>query len=82
MEYIRGGTLKQRLKETALNINEILPIIEQVASALSYAHKKGYIHRDIKPANILLSKGWYKCLSRFWHYPLPIAIYNQYSIKH
>lgn len=53
MELLRGGTLKERLEKSALGIPTILSIIQQIASALYYAHNQGYIHRDIKPANIL-----------------------------
>lgn len=53
MEYLSEGTLKDLLKKETLSLNKSLKIIQQLASALSYAHKQGYIHRDIKPANIL-----------------------------
>lgn len=53
MELLRKGTLKERLEKTVLSVSDTLSIIKQIASALSYAHKRGYIHRDIKPANIL-----------------------------
>ena len=54
MEYHSGGELKDKL------INGIEPkiaisIVKQMASALNFAHKQGYIHRDIKPENILFS---------------------------
>lgn len=61
MEYIDGGTLKQKLEELA-QTNERLPLqtsvkmITEVADALAYAHRRQMIHRDIKPANIMLRK--------------------------
>lgn len=53
MEFLSGGTLKERLAKETLTMPTILSIIKQMASALSYAHQQGCIHRDIKPANIL-----------------------------
>lgn len=55
MRLLRGGTLKDRLKEGhPLAIPDALHLFEQIAKGLGYAHSKGIIHRDIKPANILL----------------------------
>ena len=56
MEYIKEGTLKDKLNQSVLSTDEILAVIDQTAQALFYAHEKGYIHRDIKPANILFRK--------------------------
>lgn len=54
MPHITGGTLRDVLeKRGRLPLNEILPIIEQAAAALDYAHAQGIIHRDLKPGNIL-----------------------------
>lgn len=53
MELVKNGSLKERIAKQKLSLEESLTVIVQVASALSYAHSKGYIHRDIKPANIL-----------------------------
>jgi serine/threonine protein kinase len=57
MEFIEGQDLKTYLlKQGQLRpFDRIVSIIEQVASALGYAHQRGVIHRDIKPANIMLT---------------------------
>ncbi len=55
MEYLEGGSLLDRLARGPLSPEEALQIVEQVGSALDFAHGRGLIHRDIKPANILFS---------------------------
>src|SRR5919107_5115735 len=55
MEYVRGGTLKERIKEGNLAPREAAEIASQVADALAVAHDRGVIHRDIKPQNVLLT---------------------------
>jgi serine/threonine protein kinase/tetratricopeptide (TPR) repeat protein len=55
MEMLEGVSLKQRIREKALEPDEILDIAVQVADALIASHEKGIIHRDIKPANIFLT---------------------------
>ena len=52
MEYLTGGTLKDRL-DRRLSVDEALEILTPLASALDYAHGRGVIHRDIKPSNVL-----------------------------
>ena len=57
LEYIEGGSLRRLLKHKGkLEPSQILNIMRQIGSALSYAHSKGIVHLDIKPSNILLSK--------------------------
>ena len=57
MELVDGKNLFTLLREKGkFDLQEVLPIVEQVASALDYAHRKGVIHRDIKPQNIMLTK--------------------------
>jgi serine/threonine-protein kinase len=55
MEYLTGETFSQILKERErLSLDESLPLLQDVASALDYAHGQGVIHRDIKPSNVIV----------------------------
>ena len=57
MEYVSGGTLKERLDERGpIEPDRALAATAQVAEALWAAHERGVIHRDIKPQNILLTE--------------------------
>lgn len=52
MEYMRGKTLKDKLKQ-GLDIQQGIFIIKEIASALDYLNENNVVHRDIKPENIL-----------------------------
>jgi serine/threonine protein kinase len=52
-EFIDGETLRELTTQTNLGVEEILDIVEQVASGLAAAHQAGIVHRDIKPENIM-----------------------------
>ena len=53
MEYLSGGSLKDRILQGGLPEPDALNYIHQVCDALSYIHDKGIAHLDVKPANIM-----------------------------
>jgi serine/threonine-protein kinase len=58
MEYVRGESLKQRLRrEGALPPDEAVAIALAVLSALGAAHARAIVHRDVTSYNIMLEKG-------------------------
>lgn len=55
MEFLEGCELRDLLREKrSLPVEQILDVVAQVASGLSYAHEHDIVHRDIKPSNIML----------------------------
>ncbi len=56
MRWLRGGSLNDRLERGFVPLVEASHLLDQIASALSVAHRHGIVHRDIKPANILLDE--------------------------
>ena len=61
MELLEGNTLRAllndyRVRNQRMPLAQVVQIIKDVLSGLSYAHAEGITHRDIKPANIMLNK--------------------------
>ncbi|KAI1181944.1 kinase-like domain-containing protein [Nemania serpens] len=56
-EYCAGGSVTTLMRPTGgLPEQWIIPILREVAEALSWVHRQGIIHRDIKCANVLLTE--------------------------
>ncbi|WP_151707586.1 bifunctional protein-serine/threonine kinase/phosphatase [Acinetobacter sp. TUM15064] len=55
-EYLQGETLAQWLhrQEKPLNLDEILPILQQTALALNAMHRLEMLHQEIRPKNIMV----------------------------
>jgi predicted Ser/Thr protein kinase len=64
MKYIRGRSLEELLRDVGpLELHDCFGLLEQMAGALHYAHRRDVVHRDMKPANVMLDEnGWaYVC---------------------
>jgi serine/threonine protein kinase/outer membrane protein assembly factor BamB len=66
IEYAPNGTLRQRhrLRER-VPLNVVNSYVQQLASALQYAHDQRLIHCDVKPQNMLVSGDGRVLLSDF-----------------
>lgn len=58
-EFVKGETLRARLRKGRLSLHDALEIAMQIASALRAAHEAGVIHRDIKPENVMIRDDGY-----------------------
>ena len=65
MEYLPGGTLKERLPNRPIFWRDAIKFLMPIAEALEFAHQRGIIHRDVKPSNILINQIKQPVLSDF-----------------
>jgi len=57
MQYVRGGTLEDRLEaEGPLPEPEAKQILASLADALAAAHERDFVHRDVRAANVLCDR--------------------------
>ncbi len=55
MEYVQGDSLKDMISHLrALPPKLAVNFLDQICSALEYAHQRGIVHRDINPSNIIV----------------------------
>jgi serine/threonine protein kinase len=55
MNFIEGQTLKAKISNGAVVLDEAIELSVQIAGGLQAAHEKGIVHRDIKSANIMVT---------------------------
>jgi formylglycine-generating enzyme required for sulfatase activity len=65
MELMAGGDLRRAVLGKRLPLEEVMPLVQEVAAALSFAHEHAVIHRDVKPGNILLDSEGHPKLADF-----------------
>lgn len=63
MEYIKGKSFNEA--RDILTRKQKITVIKQIAQALDFASKNGFLHRDIKPENILLHQDGRAILTDF-----------------
>src|SRR5260221_5000552 len=56
MELLTGGSLGDLIRKGSLTRSYTSHLLDQIASALDYAHRRRVVHRDLKPQNILLDE--------------------------
>ncbi len=54
MPYVSGGTFSARMKQGPFTLDEVGFYLDQIGSALDYAHQRAIVHRDVKPTNLLI----------------------------
>jgi serine/threonine protein kinase len=56
MELVEGRSLQTLLDaHQSFPLPRVMKLMEQVCSALDFAHQRNVVHRDIKPANLMLT---------------------------
>jgi len=56
MELLDGVSLKARIEQGPMPVEDVLDIAVQIVDALEAAHAIGIVHRDLKPANLFITK--------------------------
>ncbi len=65
-KHVPGQSLAELLRASGpLELHPLLRLVEQIASALQYAHRRGVIHADVRPANVRVDPNGWSLLTGF-----------------
>ncbi|MBD2425591.1 serine/threonine-protein kinase [Phormidium sp. FACHB-1136] len=65
-DFLEGRTLRDELRDVKrLPETEVITLLRQGLTVLSYVHQQGVIHRDIKPENLIRRRDGVMCLIDF-----------------
>lgn len=65
-KHVPGQSLAELLRASGpLELHPTLRLVEQIASALQYAHRRGVIHADVRPANVRVDPNGWSLLTGF-----------------
>lgn len=64
MEFVSGGSAHHEDGKPD-DPTHVLRVVREIATALAYAHSKGFVHRDVKPDNILMREDGSSALTDF-----------------
>jgi len=81
MEYLSGGSLKDRLVQS-YKMDKFLILGRQICEGLSFAHRNKVIHGDLRPSNILFTNAGLAKITDFGlgeHYVPPLGKVNWYN---
>jgi serine/threonine protein kinase len=65
MELLVGESLRNMLDNRPVSIARAIQIIDDIASALAYAHEEGIVHRGVRPSNIMVLRSGVAKISDF-----------------
>jgi len=80
MQFLSGETLASRIRRGPLPTSEALPLIEDMADALSAAHEVDVIHRDFKSGNVMLVHGAHRTCAVVTDFGLARAMRDSASL--
>jgi eukaryotic-like serine/threonine-protein kinase len=55
LEHLDGPRLSTLIRRYGVIVEQLLPLVAELSSALHYMHARGYLHLDVKPRNVVMS---------------------------